>query len=293
MKEIENCLVCSSREHLEYLPSCFSGSVDEAANYFLSNRKAVVHGRIVQCSSCGFRFTNPQFEPDEYHHIYSLAEGHSSDLLREAQVNRFRRLARFVSEDVPSKANLFDFGCGDGGFLKELSAARKTGFDVGSPHVVETADSVLYYGEMSELMGTEPFTDGSFDTITAIDVFEHIPSLDATIEMLRSLLATGGHLVVTVPDRDSWAARLSGRKWNMILLEHLWYFNRDNLRSLMERFGFRETAHRSVPYDTSMAHLMRRVTQTYKLPYVLNQAPLPKVNIPLPIGIMYSAFQRI
>jgi hypothetical protein len=39
------------------------------------------------------------------------------------------------------------------------------------------------------------------------------------------VLKTGGHLFVTVPNSESFVARAMGKRWNMLLLEHLWYFS--------------------------------------------------------------------
>ena len=62
--------------------------------------------------------------------------------------------------------------------------------------------------------------------ITAFDVFEHLPGCrDVALHPAR-VLKPGGHLYVTVPDIGSANGAGRGRRWNMLLLEHLWYFSR-------------------------------------------------------------------
>ena len=78
----------------------------------------------------------------------------------------------------------------------------------------------------------------------------------------------------------------------MYLLEHLWYFDQKMLNKFMNGAGFRQISNRSVPYDASLAHLARRVGQTYAaFPPSLAKL-LPEFVIPVPIGVMYSVFEK-
>jgi len=62
-------------------------------------------------------------------------------------------------------------------------------------------------------------------------------SLARNVLLLRTLLKPGGRLYLTLPDSSSWVAGVTGQKWNMLLLEHLWYFNPDTLRRFCARCG--------------------------------------------------------
>jgi predicted SAM-dependent methyltransferase len=67
--------------------------------------------------------------------------------------------------------------------------------------------------------------EGKFDAITAWDVLEHVPHPRAFLSACRSLLRPGGFLFLNVPDLDSWEGELLGRRWPLLLPEHLNYFN--------------------------------------------------------------------
>src|ERR1700722_2186790 len=101
MRHLVECPVCSGTGFNTYLDSTFSGTVADASKYFLANRQGVVHGAIRDCQACGFRFTSPQFEPSEYDEIYRAAPGpdNSGFSMDDADILRFRRLARFVRRD--------------------------------------------------------------------------------------------------------------------------------------------------------------------------------------------------
>jgi SAM-dependent methyltransferase len=292
MRELTECLVCKGNKFSEYAQSTFSGSVHDASQYFLANRRGVVHGRIVECRDCGFKFTNPQFNARDYDDIYKDAPRDSTISMETADARRFRRLAKYVRQDVDNRHRFLDFGCGRGGFLEAMNDPAGNGFEVGVPSKFMAGASTVTTGRFFDVVGREPFIDGAFDFITAFDVFEHLPDLAEYVDALSRLLTPKGRLIVTVPDGASWNAKLSGRRWNMYLLEHLWYFHQKTLNTFMNGAGFRQISHRSVPYDASLAHLARRVGQTYAaFPPSLAKL-LPEFVIPVPIGVMYSVFEK-
>ena len=165
------------------------------------------------------------------------------------------------------------------------------GFELGEPGAFSIGPSQVGTGHFLELVGTDGFEKGSFDLITSFYVFEHLPDLDKYVEALSFLLKPRGHLVIGVPNAASWNAKLSGSHWNNYLLEHLWYFDRKTLQRFMQRAGFHETRYQSVCYDAPLAHIVRRVAQTYGLPVPKLGPNLSSIIFPVPIGLMYGAFQ--
>jgi 2-polyprenyl-3-methyl-5-hydroxy-6-metoxy-1,4-benzoquinol methylase len=276
------------------MESTFSGAPLDAAPYFLANRRGVVHGRIQRCHDCGFIFTNPQFSADEYDEIYKNAPGPDGSKIdmEEGDTRRFRRLAENVRMDVAGITRFLDFGCGRGGFLRAMNDPGGVGFEVGEPGVFMVGPSHVTTGNFLDDETRAAFDIGGFDLITAFDVFEHLPHLEKYVELLSSLLKPQGFLVVTVPDVSSWNARLADGRWNMYLLEHLWYFNRKTLRTFMQQAGYRETRHRILPYDAPLAHIARRAAQTYGISLPELGSALSRVVLPVPIGLMYCVFQR-
>jgi SAM-dependent methyltransferase len=293
MRHLTECLVCSGTSFKTFMESTFSGAPLDAAPFFLANRHGVVRGKIQRCQTCGFIFTNPQFFPHEYDEIYKNAPtpGDSKVALEAGDSNRFSRLAKNVRSDIGEFGRFLDFGCGRGGFLLAMNDPAGVGFEVGAPAVFTVGPSQITTGNFLDVAGSAGFEKASFDLITAFDVFEHLPDLDKYVEVLSSLLKPGGRLVITVPDVDSWNARLSGSRWNMYLLEHLWYFNKKTMQTFMKRAGFHETRHRILPYDAPVAHIVRRVTQTYGLATPQFGSVLSSLILPVPIGLMYGVFE--
>jgi SAM-dependent methyltransferase len=166
------------------------------------------------------------------------------------------------------------------------------GFEIGKPGIRMTGPCRIITGRFFDLLGREPFADGAFDFITAFDVLEHLPDLDKYVHALARLLVPGGHLIVTVPDAGSWMAMLAGRRWNMYLLEHLWFFNVRTLAAFMARAGFRQTHSRKAPYDASLAHIARRLAHTYAPAAASISRALPEIVLPTRAGVMYGVFKH-
>jgi 2-polyprenyl-3-methyl-5-hydroxy-6-metoxy-1,4-benzoquinol methylase len=255
----------------------------------------MAHGQIVRCAVCGFVFTNPQFSPEEYNDIYKMAPAatDSDHTLETASRVRFRHIARIVKRYVDNGPFL-DFGCGSGGFLDVMNEDLGIGFEVDSVGERQSISGHrIITGQFLDLVGREPLSNEAFSFVTAFDVFEHIPNLSQHIEALSCLIRNHGYLVVTVPNIESTVARLAGERWNMILLEHLWYFSPKTLRQIVEPHGFEHISTQSLPYATSLSHLLKRMAETYQI----NLPSLPRrigcLVVPIPIGLMLSIFRRI
>lgn len=288
------CIVCGSARHTELYSSTFDGSPEDAADCFLANRKRVAHGRIVRCDNCGFVYTNPQFTPAEYELIYGMAPSESDDSsdMQAARKSRFSRLARIVHRYV-DPGPFLDFGCSKGDFLDVMNDERGLGFELGAPGKRKSVDGhPIITGSLFELQSRESISDEALSYVTAFDVFEHLPDLPVYIEHLRSLIKEGGHIVLTVPNLDSIVAKLTGRHWNMILLEHLWYFSPLTLKKLLEQHGFAHVWTSSMPYAASLTHVSNRFTQTYGLNPISLPVWMGKLTLPVPVGLMVSVFRR-
>jgi SAM-dependent methyltransferase len=287
MNEITACPVCDGISLVEVYPATFSGNWSDAVPYFLTSRTKAVHGRIVRCTECGFLFTSPQFGTDDYARIYQAVHTGAPSSPPEF---RFDALARRVRE-TENGGRFLDFGCGGGGFLNVMNGFDGIGFEV-APGALTRAGKIVTGDIRSEDLSRCGLGLASFDFIVAWDVLEHLSEPAQQVLRLRKLLKPGGRLYVTLPDCSSWVARLTGEKWNMFLLEHLWYFSPATLRRFLQRCGFTTEVIRPICYPVDLATVFLRARQTYGSWVPLAPAILAKIGIKLPIGLMFANARR-
>ena len=233
------CPVCGSR-HLHY-------------SFSISSH------RVVQCQDCDLMLINPQPSDEVLASIYGgdyfvlsdteRGRAHVSNL-KQSTADRYLDilLSKHDSEAL-SKKTILEIGCGGGDFL--LRAATRGLNVVGveySSFACTTAreklkdfSAEIIQGELSKI-NTSVNSD-RFDFIVFCDVLEHVRDPVEFLKIVRNLLAPEGLILCVVPSLDSWSAKLLKANWMEFKLEHLFYFNTKNLRSLLFQSGFSEMTH--------------------------------------------------
>lgn len=120
-----------------------------------------------------------------------------------------RRIERHAPAGRP--LHLLDVGCGLGAFLGSLAGSadyRLAGTDLSEHAITENRKS--WPGiELQVASATEqPFPPASFDVITAFDVIEHVPDLEAVASAVQAQLKPGGLFVFVVPVYDGLSGPL-------------------------------------------------------------------------------------
>ena len=79
--------------------------------------------------------------------------------------------------------------------------------------------------------------------VVAWDVVEHVPDPRAFVDRLRSWLVPGGTLALSLPNVDSWPAKvLRERWWTLRPTEHIWHFTPRTLARTLHEAGFTHVA---------------------------------------------------
>lgn len=205
--------------------------------------------RVVRCQDCGLVFLNPQPSDNELRRISSeqYSRGSNSEAERAAVSNMKRATASLylskISRYSPTSAGrLLEIGCGDGDLLvtAEAEGWRVTGVEYSSS-ACERAQSRLKAGVVihGELRHANLRPD-EFDLCILSGVIDRVRSpLDFMREVHR-VLKPGGTVMIATPSIDSWPARLMKQNWMEFKAEHLTYFDRQTLQTLLAKAGFRE-----------------------------------------------------
>jgi SAM-dependent methyltransferase len=170
---------------------------------------------------------------------------------------------------------------------------RYVGVDI-SPVAVQQARArglEAYVQRPNEL----PFEKASFDSVTLLEVIEHLFDVEATLGEIHRVLKPGGVLAVSTPNVAYWRRRLDlallGR-WNpfgsSIAVSEPWrdphirFFNPGSIRRLLVKMGFEDVCVRGtgggllldVPW---LGHLLRHRDRHASPPYsaLEDLAPAP------------------
>jgi hypothetical protein len=220
---------------------------------------------LVSCTTCGLLMRRTLPGHDELEEIYApeyfaLDADHPvdgyADYIGDAERHRetARRRLALLNRFIPALGKLLDIGAAAGFFVDE---ARRAGWDAEG---VDVAAHIVTWGRR-ELgaplrVGGIADVDDTYAAVTMWDYIEH--SLDPVGDLARAheLLAPAGVVALSTGDRDSLAARVSGKRWHLLTpRHHNFFFSARTLTRLLERTGFAVAwrGHPGARY--SLAHL--------------------------------------
>jgi 2-polyprenyl-3-methyl-5-hydroxy-6-metoxy-1,4-benzoquinol methylase len=190
----------------------------------------------------------------------STTENDRTAIEESLAAREFRHLALPIEGKV-----LLDVGCGGGWFLRVASrlGAMVQGVEPSRAgfHQTRQQGIPVFHGMLDEFVGISAAK--RFDIITANHVLEHVPDPVSTLRMMRSLLAPGGYIWISVPNADNYFARRLGKHWHSIDLPyHLQQFTLGSLELAATRAGLK--IRRSYTFSTradvaaSLRHHLRR-----------------------------------
>jgi 2-polyprenyl-6-hydroxyphenyl methylase/3-demethylubiquinone-9 3-methyltransferase len=139
-----------------------------------------------------------------------------SKLIRDAAVARFGGDTR--SRTPLAGRSAIDIGCGAGLMTEPLArmGAQVTGIDA-APENIEAAKAHAAAGGLAiDYRATSveevAATGARFDLVTCLEVIEHVADRESFFASLAALVAPGGLLVVSTPNRTpaSWAVLIGG-----------------------------------------------------------------------------------
>ena len=151
-----------------------------------------------------------------------------------------------IAPGLPGPLSVLDIGCATGRLLRHF---RDAGWETaGAELCIESAE----YGnrEYGVNIRTSPlekagFDDGSFSTVHASHLIEHVPDPAAFTREVFRVLRPGGVFICVTPAADGLQARLFGSRWRSVIEDHVTLFDRRTLRRLLENAGLRVEAVRT------------------------------------------------
>lgn len=242
-----------------------------------------------RCAVCSLERIHPQPTDEVLARIYGDDYYNAWGLHRDEQ--RVARLKKATFSDlldrlpVPRPGDrLLDCGAATG-FLLEV--AKERGWE---PYAVEFGDlgaselrrkfgpERVFQGEI-EQAHFEGMTDGAFQAITMCDFIEHVRDPRRVLTRARQLLAPGGVLAITTPDAGSFSHTLLRSGWTHYKIEHLYYFQKSNLRSLLIQCGFPNVSFYPLAKSLSVSYI-REMFEVYPHPVLSFASKIAGYTIP-------------
>ena len=206
---------------------------------------------IVRCQQCGLLFLNPRptkeeigsyYPYSEYKDEFAPAIDDEPSLLR--RLNRLYHTEKMCRslERVKVGGRLLDVGCATGNFLDRMR--RRGNWQVWGVEVNEEAARYaqerfgldVFIGELCEAA----YPASYFDVVTLWNVLEHLHDPLDTLKEINRVLKDDGVLILSVPNSDSFDAKIFGDYWiGLDPPRHLYTFSIKTLKALLAKAGFK------------------------------------------------------
>jgi len=257
-----SCPVCQSQApQMDYGPQ--KGIHKSEKSYTITERSQGLTQTLFYCQNCDLVFTTDRTDPSAVQTLYE--EQGLDHAYLAGEVGR-RKTARVLLQRLllllPKKGVLVDVGSGYGFFLDE---AKKAGWQT---HGIELGTASATYARGYGLAITQAswhalstYPDASIDAITALDILEHLDDPDGFLKLAAAKLKPDGCLLITAPNRSSFFAKLTGKRWHAYLPSHLSYFSTRAMQLILERHGLSIAVSRSYGRYFSLEYVLTRACE--------------------------------
>jgi len=185
-------------------------------------------------------------------------EAHGRDFVylpSPRRVPAYRLILKFIDNVVPSGSRLLDVGCANGAFVK---VAAEYGFDAWGCDYSQAAVNrgrekhgvQITQGQAENI----PFDDHSFDAVTLLQLFEHLPDPLGALKEVHRVLHPSGLLFIETPNYLPYYyverylkilvplyCKISGRvdlPW--FPFEHLYHWTLKTILAMLAKAGYQQ-----------------------------------------------------
>jgi len=267
--------------------------------------------RFIACSTCGLQRIDPAPTDAVLTGIYGRSYydawglGSQSESTRRMKKTTFGRLLGSIRPRLPTGAEVLDCGAATG-FLMEAAAdmgLEPYGIEISEFGVDEIARRFgrerVFHGELEDAWFPRPGAEG-FQAVFMLDYLEHVRDPVSALRRAHSLLRPAGVLILTTPDTGSFTRRFMGSRWTHYKTEHLYYFSRGSLKSMLQSVGFEEVRARAAWKSLTLRYVYHQystyrhwlLTPIVRLLHAALPAALLDRALPVTIGEMQVEARR-
>lgn len=205
---------------------------------------------MYQCKKCHLAWRADFDVPLEYYKGSNILLDDRK--LQERIINSFDRIDTF-SKYIELN-NLCDIGSGEGMFLKALQ--RRGYMNIWG---LEPNEAACAFAQKQGLDIVPGFIDNLPDmnrkkdarVFTMLHLIEHLQGPHQSLELLYHSMRPGSYLIIETPNIDAYSVKKKDFRHPLIYQEHLFYFNPETLRALLEKSGFVVVAHGKRDFESN------------------------------------------
>jgi len=228
----------------------------------------------VFCKECGLYFLENRPTPSELSKIYPSDYSGWNKRTRHMFWMRSKNFqSKFLNTLPPENANVLDFGCGNGEFLRSIEAltAKSIGFDFSIEQVpknVRASSKTKFVTDIHSLSANAPF-----DRIFLLQSIEHLPDPLQTMIFLRDLLVVGGQIIIETPSRTGWDSKILPYKfwggWHAPRHFHIW--SKESIEKLSLKIDLRIKSAAYLPSPYQWAETLKPRVNRYFRPLITSE----------------------
>jgi len=260
-----------------------------------------------RCARCGVQAANHAATVDPIGW-----DSTSNQALTELRTTNAHRILELLqSHTTLPGSRLLDVGCAAGWFLNVANTYGLNTLGIEPDVSMATAANAAGNKVRNDWFPQAIQADEQFKIVTFNDVYEHLPNPNQALKDVASCLYEGGYLLLNLPSADGFLYRTASmlarigycgpyeRLWQCNYESpHLFYFNPDNLRTLVEAHGFHQVGQTRID-AISIRGLWARINETGNLSPIIAAfiwtavvVLSPVTRFVLPNDIMVHLYQR-
>ncbi|MBI3511707.1 MAG: class I SAM-dependent methyltransferase [Bacteroidetes bacterium] len=261
MNKISSCPICHEKK---------SDRVFVCMDFTVSKEEFDIR----RCLSCGFTFTDPRpdnkdlgkyYESEEYISHSNKKKGFISAVYQRVRRITLNRKLDLINK-IRAKSKLLDIGCGTGEFLNKCKVDGWNVVGVEPSSLARKQCVENFHLDVKQEEELKSLPKNSFDVVTMWHVLEHVPGLNERIQEIKGILKDNGVLIIAVPNRNSFDADYYKEFWAAYdVPRHLWHFNANDMRKLMEKNEMKIEQILPMKFDSYYVSLLSEKNKTGKM----------------------------